>query len=72
MTFIGPIFAAIVPSNASYSALVNYVPLICTLVSFISNIIGVFLIATKVGRKPLMIISAVLLTITNIGSAVSM
>ena len=73
LTFIGPLFAVIAAKDPGFSPeLIQYVPLISTLVSFLGNVLGVFVIANKFGRRTLLVLSTILLTITNVGSGISM
>jgi hypothetical protein len=73
LTYIGPLFTVIAAKDTSLStSFVSYVPLIATLVSFVGNVLGVFVIANKFGRRTLLVIATIFLAVTNIGSGLSM
>lgn len=71
LTFAGPILAATSAASGIQTGLNTFGPLIIMLVSFIGNVIGVFVLARIIGRKPLLIIAAITLGLTSVGAGVA-
>lgn len=70
LTYVGPLFTTIANVDSFYPGMTQNISLLATLISTVGNILGVFVVAKFIGRKPLMVISSVILTITNIGSGI--
>lgn len=71
LTFAGPILNAIDVQSGINIGLTTFGPLIIMLVSFIGNLLGVFVLAGKFGRKPLLTIAAVTMGLTMVGSGIA-